>query len=1153
MHNFDESYLSGLSINLREKIKHIVDTISINEEDLNLLTKTILEFDMKSEFEALVQYCISNNQYDLLRDFTNCLNKIQSRENPEFWISIYQWGLLSLDDDKISVIINNFFEKAIYDYYNPIHIPSEGVDSIADNSRALMQSVVVSDEEPNRFNRDRRFGRIPSLGGTLHEEIPNVFFLEAIFLPKGTSLETLNPIVKTEDLTLQLKKYYVDYPVPGCVDVPFGAEIIDLKNQGNRGNTYTFSYYDDKSMQTYQNRIAEELQNHTLNQEQKDSILKLFGDIFPQELNDLRGKPVNEALDIFRNFLSDYIYNTSRLGSLNENPEDIFKFILEKKIGNCLSYSQFVSCILNLNGFRAFVATEKRSYEPVKGFMENGHAVVYVVDDDGQSIIHFDPTNFLINFEDFEIDSGRRRNPHVYSILRDNRNPELVKVFGFLGDEIKRPPKEVDFDRFKKLDSEEHDHNTPEDRNTEILQNLFKSLDLNDNDQLRDKIVSIFKEHKDYPDTITSELLKIYKERYPYLDNFELKDFRLYSAELTGYINYQTLPKLPCDLEAFTMRGLNNLLNLNGLPRNLKKLSIIEGVSLQTLYGLPENLEVLFIEGLESLTSFHGLPSKLKCLYVKWLELNKIDFFPTGLESLCLDGFFGKNLSWIPKNSSIKYLSILGCDELDSTDGIENLEELETLHLKSSCIKEINHLPRKLEKVIAILDELTDLEDASFKKIEAYLIDPEDLYDDKDRLSTKKILIESSLGEYLDASVIKDLYTEEGMVCVADLHHFKSFVDINFKFDYKSIKDVGLRMKMKLAVGKSEITIFDIFEFYFTLETDEERKKLLSTQILNALFYLAYFSIESFDEDEDDFEIKEDLFDSPKYESFSKLNVRRLMFQIFKQRFSNELLDNFRSLRKHHSSSSIIKNVESVSAESLLGHEFNKLKRVKPYFNASFERPAEIDTFLRHAISTHLSVKKTDNQYDHLRLYVPGDDPRLIDHNSSARHGEYMVKVFKKVNEINKTPEKSILVVPFCNSENLIPNASSIMQHLIYTSTRERVTIKVFNPDIKKIVEFNFSEIHKNPELLKYQVNSPAYKTALDNIRNNMLLLFKTCLESKTQSDQVPRLIDEDNLLTIVLNSHGGSMYEYSLNRLRTFYSKKRRHCLVVDGEIQSQ
>ena len=211
MHIFNNPYLRELSRELKQNIEHIVRTDYINEDDLNSLARTVLEFDMESEFEALVQYCISNNQYDLLHDFTNCLNKIQSRENPEFWITIFQKGLLSLDDEKISVIINTLLNKVIHNYYNPIQISPEGVDYLKEEHSKLTKSVIIPEEVPNYFD-GIPLGQVSYLGGTLYEEIPGVFFLSAISLPLGTSLKTLNTEgINTDGLILNSKKYYVDW------------------------------------------------------------------------------------------------------------------------------------------------------------------------------------------------------------------------------------------------------------------------------------------------------------------------------------------------------------------------------------------------------------------------------------------------------------------------------------------------------------------------------------------------------------------------------------------------------------------------------------------------------------------------------------------------------------------------------------------------------------------------------------------------------------------------------------------------------------------------------------------------------------------------------------------------------------------------------
>jgi len=383
-----------------------------------------------------------------------------------------------------------------------------------------------------------------------------------------------------------------------------------------------------------------------------------------------------------------------------------------------------------------------------------------------------------------------------------------------------------------------------------------------------------------------------------------------------------------------------------------------------------------------------------------------------------------------------------------------------------------------------------------------------------------------TLRNFLNA-VIKNRNNYHHLISDADYEIFKSFLDEEVELDFTHIKTKELQFKLKLLGVNSKISIFDLFDFYFALTDERDRQLLLQSPLMNACFLLIYYSIDNYLEITDSLEVNSGNFISPDFDSLMDDDLELLISQVIKERFSQELIENFRKLKKQKDSPKII--YKSNQPKDISFYEDRHISN--PKFRLRFEE----DTFLSvfEGISKRLKKQafrsNQSPEWDSVREYQVGDDVRFINHKVTARTGKTHVNVYKNT-EVS-TPDQSILIVPFCTEPQAWVDMDSMTFKLIDLAIKENVTIKVYNSVDQCIHTFLPQELKEdNYGTLRHELNKILKLLNIDG--------------------QVPLIPDVDCMETVYLNVQPGSLYQTAFKRVQSSYSKKGMKCRVIDAKL---
>jgi uncharacterized protein (DUF58 family) len=161
----------------------------------------------------------------------------------------------------------------------------------------------------------------------------------------------------------------------------------------------------------------------------------------------------------------------------------------------------------------------------------------------------------------------------------------------------------------------------------------------------------------------------------------------------------------------------------------------------------------------------------------------------------------------------------------------------------------------------------------------------------------------------------------------------------------------------------------------------------------------------------------------------------------------------------------------------------------------------KIDFFSRYrnfgeAMSKRTVIRQRGLEFDHFRIYMPGDDASLIDWKTSARVNEMMVKVYTE-----DVPLKILIMVDVSESmiygtgkKAKIETAIELAINLVYgcLNCGENVGLVMYNDNIVRAVPF-CSGIFHFPEFVDALTNSEKFGNKIDfyYVLNMTQQLFK--------------------------------------------------------------
>jgi hypothetical protein len=195
--------------------------------------------------------------------------------------------------------------------------------------------------------------------------------------------------------------------------------------------------------------------------------------------------------------------------------------------------------------------------------------------------------------------------------------------------------------------------------------------------------------------------------------------------------NLTKLPPLPAGIEHLDLSGCKGLMSLpNPLPANLKNINLNSCSSLIDLPKLPEGTQHVNLALCYSFKTLLGpLPKSLKTLDLEnCIGINQLPELPDNIEYLGLSSYENKNLpNKLPTNLKIlilsHYLDLVTLSELPA--GLKTLKisncldlvtlselpaGLKTLEISNCPIKILKQLPKTIENLELILDNVEELD-----------------------------------------------------------------------------------------------------------------------------------------------------------------------------------------------------------------------------------------------------------------------------------------------------------------------------------------------------------------------------------------------------------------------------------------------------------
>ncbi len=495
--------------------------------------------------------------------------------------------------------------------------------------------------------------------------------------------------------------------------------------------------------------------------------------------------------------------------------------------------------------------------------------------------------------------------------------------------------------------------------------------------------------------------------------------------------------------------------------------------------------------------------------------LNSADFEGLNIVHLVLDHFNGSELPRLP---NIRSLVIMFSSNIDNLKGLP--ASVERLELIVSTLASLEGIPIGLKSLNVDENSQASLDEASKIVLGRF----------EEFTSIPKVYL-NNLKNYIDFACNQN----SSMKWVSI---FKTFLDSQATFDLDIFPCKYMQFKIQLLGYTSKLSIFDVFEIYFLLD-QKDREAMLENRIFMTLFQLVYLFVFDFVNNPIDSEVDNQLFVKPDYESLMDYSLDVLMSQIFKQRFSDELIQSFYNLRKKREKPLVLKCPEVNFDEIPVEKNF----RYNGFFRSSFDFRPLYKIFKSVKGSKLRQRLSASSDFEHVsdREYQYGDDVRRINHPASARMGKLIIKQFKKSPETARVSANSVFVVPFSYCDYVDVSLENIVHELVTLSIKEKVELKVYHQGMNKILKFNFFQIGNLRRLRGIKLGWQESKLIYDEICKEMKSSLEACLRSVGSLDQVPTFPDVDCMETVYLNYHPGFIYK------TVFADIEKKGCSVLN------
>ncbi len=1085
-------HLANLALSQFHEIEDLDTLLERNVLSLSDLSDTLGFISSFEEFESFIESiakCIQHQESDKLLILLSAINKIRQNQELKFWEHMHKCHFIDFKNQNTTLLMSEIFEYTL----NKLKTNNATASPQIKTQREVLTTIAPPEITNIQDTTEKNYfdGKDPNeseyIGGEIYPNtIQNPFLLDGLGLALGTDVKYLNFQVNSDDLTLSDTVFYAEVPW-NYVNVPFGTRLIDSQSSDS-GMVFSFAYFDDESRKIYAQRVLAQLAKSALSELEISEVADMMTNKLPDELKSIKDKDFDAVLDIIKSFLNTCTYNNHDLLHLNKSPEDIFKFTLEDKIGNCLCFAQLVACVLNQNGYEAYIATTNYSYSHNIGFKNVGHAKVFIVHPIDGTIIEFDPTDYLKSKPRQPSIRSRAISKSTFS-MHNSRSTENQGFFDSWITTNYMPGELIDFNQFLNTETQATQNNKAETRKgpTPNHASAIKMLLGQEPGLNREQMKQLELELASSPELTIAKLEDYYFQQYPDLSDFIFEDYVLTQATLLRYESY----KLPEDLPSLNKLIVDTAINLEAIP--------------SAWWSFPCSITELEVRN---------------CPKVQAIQLGNSNIKTIRLNNL-------PSLGWFDiKDSNVDSVKITACPNLAQYQADDNtmMKEFEIDLINPFKVSQESQL--RIQKAREVAKQFKEKP--------------------KSRLNDSL-----SLKDYIDLAIYSSksnlpFYTSD-YISDADFNILKSFFDSELALDIENIKSKSLRYKFRLLGFGEKINIFDLFEFYFLLEDEQEKQELMQSPTFKVLFYLVYYSISEF-ELPNDATIEQEFFVRPNISDILELPVGQTVQQILQYRLSQQLVEQFRVIKNIRETPKILKNKQETGYEEVP----DNLSYGRSKLLATFDGSSLLHTFKAINRATKIKLRKTDEEFDSLRKYQCGDDYKLIDHKASARTGEPMVRVYKKANQKEKIPDRSIFVVPFCNNSEVCIDVVSVVKQLKKLSIREKVVIKVYYPVLDKIVKFNFFDLSDNEDLKEY-VGTPDYQDYKPVILDEMCYHLESCLTVQTNSQQIPLFLDIDCVETIYLNSHPGTMYKKAFQKVKKYHSDRRKKCRVLDASIEAQ